>query len=57
MMVIHEAGGKCIVQDPSDATYKDMPEKALHKVDVDYVGTADEIASILMELAAGRNCN
>lgn len=57
LQAIHEAGGKCIVQDPRDATYKDMPEKALDQVDVDYVGTADEIASILMELAAGRNCN
>lgn len=57
LKAIHEAGGKCIVQDPEDAAFDDMPRKALEQVDVDYVGTDDEIASILVELAAGRNCN
>ncbi|MCA9072213.1 MAG: chemotaxis protein CheB [Planctomycetaceae bacterium] len=56
LKAIHEAGGKCIVQDPEDALFPDMPRNALATIPVDYVGTTDEIASLLMELAAGRSC-
>lgn len=56
LKAIHEAGGKCIVQDPLEALFPDMPQHALDEVPVDFVGTADEIASVLMEMATGRHC-
>jgi two-component system chemotaxis response regulator CheB len=56
LRAIHDAGGKCIVQDPGEAAVEDMPRNALKSVDVDFVGTTDEIASLLVELAAGRSC-
>lgn len=57
LKAIHEAGGTCIVQDPQKAKFEGMPREALATVDVDLVGDATEIASLLVELAAGRSCN
>ena len=56
LQAIHEAGGKCIVQNPRDASYDDMPMNAIKAVDIDFVGTTTEIASLLVELSAGRTC-
>ena len=53
---IHNAGGFCIVQDPEDAEFDSMPMKALSEVDVNFVGTAEEIADVLIEIASGRKC-
>ena len=56
LKAIHAAGGKCIVQDPADAIFDDMPQNALNDVPVDYVATPVGIAGILIELAAERSC-
>ncbi len=56
LAAIHEAGGTCIVQDPHDASFDGMPRNAIENVKIDFVGNPDEIASLLMELAAGRAC-
>ncbi|REK07225.1 MAG: chemotaxis protein CheB [Planctomycetota bacterium] len=56
LQAIKQAGGTCIVQSPADAEHGDMPRNALEAVAADYVGTTMDIASRLMELAAGREC-
>ena len=33
---IHRCGGICIVQDPADAAYPDMPRNASHRIQLDY---------------------
>lgn len=54
LKAISAAGGRCIVQAPEDAAYPSMPDHALDAVDVDFVGTTEEIASILFEWVIGR---
>ena len=54
---IHDAGGYCIVQDPEDAEFDSMPNNALAEVDANFVGTAEEIADVLIEIARGRKCH
>ena len=54
---IHDAGGYCIVQDPDDARFDSMPNKALSEVNANFVGTAEEIADVLIEIAEGRTCH
>jgi two-component system chemotaxis response regulator CheB len=56
LKAIHDAGGKCLVQDPDQAAWRSMPEKALQAVPVAFVGTTEEIASQIMELSFGREC-
>lgn len=56
MKAIEQAGGKCIIQKPGDAQYPDMPLHALDAVTADFLGTPEEIAAKLTELAAGRTC-
>ena len=53
---IHDAGGYCIVQDPADAQFESMPTSALSKVPANFVGTAEEIANVLIDIAEGRTC-
>jgi two-component system, chemotaxis family, protein-glutamate methylesterase/glutaminase len=36
MLAIKKSGGVCIVQDPDDAEYPDMPKNALNATEVDY---------------------
>lgn len=57
LKAIQKAGGKCIVQLPSEAKFPSMPENALAEVDADFVGDTREIAAKLVELAAGRTCH
>ena len=56
MRAIKDAGGRCLIQSPSDADYPSMPLHALAEVDPVYVGTAAEISSFLMEMALGEQC-
>ena len=56
MRAIKDAGGRCVIQTPSDADYPSMPSHALAEVEPVYVGTAAEIASFLMEMAIGEEC-
>jgi hypothetical protein len=44
------------VQQPADSTFDSLPRHALETVQCDQIGTPFEIASRLVELAAGRCC-
>ena len=57
MRAIKDAGGRCIVQTPSDAACPSMPEHAIEEVEPVFVGTAAEISSFLMEMALGEQCS
>jgi two-component system chemotaxis response regulator CheB len=52
MKVIQRCGGICIVQDPADAQYPDMPNNALNQVKVDYCLPVSEMGSLLYQLIA-----
>ena len=51
MQIIKQCGGTCIVQDPKEAEYPDMPQAVLRYVDVDYCAGLQQIAIILQEKA------
>ena len=53
---IEAAGGRCLIQDPLDASYASMPQHALRAVHADRVGTAEELAAAIIDIAAGRQC-
>ena len=50
LMAVKRCGGICIVQDPKDASYPDMPRNALNQVKVDYCVPIIEMGGILMKL-------
>lgn len=54
MEVIKRCGGTCIVQDPADADYPDMPQNALNYVDVDYCLPIAEMGDLLYELLGSK---
>lgn len=54
LRAIHEAGGTCLVQNPHQATFDSMPENALASVPADFVGSTDEIAARIVEIAHQR---
>jgi two-component system chemotaxis response regulator CheB len=43
MSAIKRSGGICIVQDPSEAQYGDMPQSVLNQIEVDYKAGLSEI--------------
>jgi two-component system chemotaxis response regulator CheB len=51
LMAIKLRGGVAIVQDPREATIDSMPRTALKLVEADYVQSAAEIASVIIDLA------
>src|SRR5215211_2105796 len=51
MQIIKECGGTCIVQDPKEAEYPDMPQSVLRHVKVDYCTSLHRIAYIIQEKA------
>ncbi len=50
LKAIKRCGGICIVQDPNDADYPDMPLNAINQVDVDYCLPLSEIGGLLYQL-------
>jgi two-component system chemotaxis response regulator CheB len=50
---IKKQGGTCVVQDPSNARFPDMPRAALEHVNVDYIVRASEIGPLLADLTVG----
>lgn len=48
---IHRCGGICIVQDPADAAYPDMPQNALNRVKVDYTVALAQMGALFTTLA------
>jgi two-component system chemotaxis response regulator CheB len=56
MRAIKRSGGKCLVQNPVEAEFPDMPENVLQNVDVDYSVTIEEMTYILLDLYAQEEC-
>ena len=54
MEVIRRCGGVCVVQDPADAAYPDMPQNVLNHVKVDHCVPLAAMGSLLMQLALGK---
>ena len=50
---VKEAAGICLAQDPSDAEYASMPERAIATGQVDVIGTADRLAERLSDYIEG----
>jgi two-component system, chemotaxis family, protein-glutamate methylesterase/glutaminase len=50
MKVIQRCGGICIVQDPADADYPDMPSNALAQVKIDHCVPLSDMGALLEEL-------
>lgn len=50
MMAIEKCGGVCVVQDPEDADYPDMPRSAITHVDVDHCVPLQQMGPLLVEL-------
>jgi two-component system, chemotaxis family, protein-glutamate methylesterase/glutaminase len=50
MKVIKTCGGTCIVQDPEEADYPDMPKNALNNVKVDYCLPISGMGALLFKL-------
>lgn len=49
MLAIKKSGGLCIVQDPKEAEYPDMPQAVLDNVDVDYCVSLSQMGLLLKE--------
>jgi len=52
LIAIQRCGGTCIVQDPQEADYPDMPKNALNQLKVDYCVPIAEMGGILSKLVA-----
>ncbi|HEY8784370.1 MAG TPA: chemotaxis protein CheB [Mucilaginibacter sp.] len=50
LIAIQRCGGTCIVQDPSDAEYPDMPKNALNQLKPDFCVPIVEMGGLLFEL-------
>lgn len=51
MNAIKKCGGTCIVQDPNEAEYPDMPLSVLNSMEVDHCVSLAEMGTVLEELA------
>src|SRR4028118_1382134 len=49
MSAIKRCGGTCIVQDPKQCEYPDMPQSVLDNVEVDYCVPLEQMGAILYE--------
>ncbi|MDP9079647.1 MAG: chemotaxis protein CheB [Bacteroidota bacterium] len=50
LIAIQRCGGTCIVQDPDEAQYPDMPKNALNQVKADYCVPVAEMGGVLAKL-------
>ena len=56
MRAIKRSGGKCIIQNPAEAEFSDMPQNVLRNIDVDYSVSIGEMIYILLDLYTQREC-
>lgn len=54
MKAIKRCGGICIVQDPDDAEYPDMPRNALNNIKVDHCLPISEMGALLLKIIPGK---
>ena len=52
LIAIQRCGGTCIIQDPADADYPDMPNNALNQITPDYCLPIPEMGGVLASLIA-----
>lgn len=52
MLAIKKSGGICVVQDPKEAEYPDMPQAVLDNVEVDYCLSLSQMGFLLKEKTA-----
>ncbi len=50
MWAIKRSGGTCVVQDPNQAEYPDMPLSVINNMDVDHVVTLEEIGPLIAQI-------
>jgi two-component system chemotaxis response regulator CheB len=50
MSAIKRCGGICIVQEPGDAAYSDMPQSVLNKIQVDYQVPVEEMGGLVKNI-------
>jgi two-component system chemotaxis response regulator CheB len=50
LKVIKRCGGICVVQNPEDAEYPDMPNNAINEVQVDYIVPITEMGGLIYQL-------
>ncbi|HEX9978952.1 MAG TPA: chemotaxis protein CheB [Flavobacterium sp.] len=50
MWAIKRSGGICIVQDPSEAQFPDMPRSVINKMDVDHLAPVADIPALVNEI-------
>lgn len=50
MSAIKRCGGTCIVQDPNEAEYPDMPLSVLNEIDVDYCIPLSEMGAVISNI-------
>lgn len=50
MHAIKRSGGICIIQDPAEAQFSDMPRSVLNKINVDYQARLKDIPDIIKEI-------
>jgi two-component system, chemotaxis family, protein-glutamate methylesterase/glutaminase len=50
MIAIKRCGGTCVVQDPNEAAYPDMPQNVLKQLEVDHVLPVAEMGALLTKL-------
>ena len=53
MFAVKSCGGICIVQDPHEAEFSDMPQSVLNKIEVDYMAKLEDIPPIVENLLSG----
>lgn len=54
LVAIHRCGGICVVQDPKDAAYPDMPQNALNNAKIDHCVTLAGLGPLLATLVRQR---
>ncbi len=47
---IKRCGGVCVVQDPADAAYPDMPQNALNRVEIDHTVALEQMGALFAQL-------
>jgi two-component system chemotaxis response regulator CheB len=56
MYAIKRSGGRCMIQEPAEADFPDMPTNVLNNMDVDYRVSIDEMGHILSDLFSRSAC-
>lgn len=56
MSAIKRSGGRCMVQDPQEADFPDMPNSVLNSMEVDYIVSINEMGYILSDMFSKNPC-